>query len=151
MRRLLLAGLCCFLLCGAGAAAQDSGPIEDPAPPLPDAYLIFFAPESAELDGNARLVLDQLIKDYQVTKPAVLYVDGYYDRSATQEHADYLSKRMAEAVRNYLVAHGILAGAIKLAWHGENGALVETDDGVAEAANRSVDVRFTAKPNPRRF
>ena len=151
MRRLLAAALSCFLLCVAGAVAQDSGPVEDPAPELPHPYLILFAPESAELDGNAGLTLDQLIRDYGVAKPAVLYVDGYYDRSATEDHADQLSKRMAEAVRDYLVAHGVPADAIALAWHGEDDPLVPTDDGVAEAANRSVDVRFTAKPNSLRL
>ncbi|HET6160455.1 MAG TPA: OmpA family protein [Dongiaceae bacterium] len=128
---------------------QDT-PIVDPAPPLPDAYLVLFAPDCVELDESAKHALDGLLGDYKVHRAELVYIDGYYDRSGTEEHADEMSKRMAQVVRNYLVARGIVAASIKLAWHGENDPMVLTEDGVAEAANRSVEIRFTAKRNPLR-
>ena len=125
-------------------------PILDPAPPLPDAYLVLFAPDSAELDAAAKHALNGLLQDYEFSRPPIVYVDGYYDRSGTEEHAIQMSRRMAEVVRDYLVEHGVVADSIKLVWHGENEPFVLTDDGVAEAANRSVEIRFTAKRNPLR-
>ncbi len=112
--------------------------------------MVLFAPDSVELDVNAVHALDVLLRDYKVHKPAIVYVDGYYDRSGTEQYADDMSRRMAEAVRDHLIAHGVPAGAIELAWHGEDEPMVATDDGVSEAANRTVDVRFTAQPNPYR-
>ena len=142
---------CWALLSVTLAAAQDTDlPILDPAPPLPDAHLVLFAPDSVALDERATHALDGVLQDYKVNKPMTVYVDGYYDRSGTEEYANRMSKKMADAVRDYLVAHGIVATSIARTWHGEDEPLVATDDGVAEEANRSVEIRFTAKRNPQR-
>jgi outer membrane protein OmpA-like peptidoglycan-associated protein len=148
MRRLLMVGLSCFLLRVAGAEAQDSGLIQDPAP-APPSYVVLFDPESTNLESHAEQVLAQVVADYGEYQPPLIYVDGYYDRHGGEEHALQMSKAIAETVRGYLVERGVPTSTIEVAWHGVDSPMVPPGD-APERFSRSVDVRFSATPNPYR-
>jgi outer membrane protein OmpA-like peptidoglycan-associated protein len=60
-----------------------------------------------------------------------------------------MSKKVAETVRDYLIAHGVPAGSIEVTWHGVESPMVPPGD-APERFSRSVDVRFSATPNPYR-
>lgn len=144
MRWASLAVLCLGLL----TSPVDGSKAETPNPE-PPWYVVLFDPESVDLASHAESVLSQVLADYREYQPPTVYVDGYYDRSGSDEHALQMSKRIAETVRDHLVAHGVPAGSIEVAWHGIASPTVPPGHD-AERFSRSVDIRFSAKPNPYR-
>jgi outer membrane protein OmpA-like peptidoglycan-associated protein len=145
MMRRIAAGVLCFGLFSGTAAGTSIVPAK---PELPE-YLVQFGPGIVELGSHAEAVLGQALADYRTYQPPTIYVDGYYDRHGTDEHALQMSKRIAETVRDYLVARGVPVGSIETAWHGVANPMIPPGDD-AERFSRSVDIRFSAKPNPYR-
>jgi outer membrane protein OmpA-like peptidoglycan-associated protein len=67
-----------------------------------------------------------------------IFLSGHADRLGSEAANLALSRRRVEAVRDYLVAHGVPRERIVIAWYGETQPNVETADGVAEPMNRVV-------------
>ena len=67
-------------------------------------------------------------------------VTGHTDRAGPAEYNMLLSLRRADAVREALATRGIAAGRISVAGRGEAEPAVPTADGVAEPANRRVEI-----------
>jgi outer membrane protein OmpA-like peptidoglycan-associated protein len=67
-------------------------------------------------------------------------VIGHTDSVGTLAYNDRLSLARAERVREMLVAMGIPAARIQAAGRGKRELLVPTDDNVAEARNRRVEI-----------
>ncbi len=65
---------------------------------------------------------------------------GYTDTVGSVESNKALSMLRVEKVKRDLIARGIAADIISIAWHGENYLSVETDDGVDEQKNRRVEI-----------
>ena len=130
-------------------SAAVGGSLAETPNPEPPSYVVLFDPESADLAAHAESVLTQVLADYGAYQPPTIYVDGYYDRHGGDEHALQMSKRIAETVRDHLVARGVPAGSIEIAWHGADSPMAPPGDD-AEPFSRNVDIRFSAKPNPYR-
>jgi outer membrane protein OmpA-like peptidoglycan-associated protein len=75
-------------------------------------------------------------------------VVGHSDRSGPSNANRASSRRRAEAVRDYLLTHGVPSAAIRVTAAGEEAPYIATEDGVREPQNRRVDVRLTALPTP---
>jgi outer membrane protein OmpA-like peptidoglycan-associated protein len=119
-------------------------------PPQPDpmAFVVLFETGSTEISSVAQLVLDQALADYRALKPSVVHVNGHYhDPGVARQEADGLSRRMAEAVRDYLVANGVPPGAIELRWFVDERPPALADDALARGMNRSVDILFDGAKN----
>lgn len=106
-------------------------------------FRLFFDWSKPELTRDAETILDEVVADYRRAKPGRVDVAGHSDRSGPERVNVLASRRRAEAVRSYLVARGIPAGAITVAAHGESRPIVPTEDGVREAQNRRVEIRFS--------
>ena len=65
---------------------------------------------------------------------------GHTDRVGSVEDNDRLSIQRAESVRDQLVKAGIAASMISIAGRGEREPAQATADGVAEPANRRVEI-----------
>lgn len=70
---------------------------------------IYFAWNSAELDSASHPVLDEAIRALKDHKGARVQLEGHADSSGNDGFNQPLSERRAEAVKNYLVSHGIEA------------------------------------------
>lgn len=68
---------------------------------------IYFAWNSAELDSASHPVLDDVVQALKDHKGARVQLEGHTDSSGTDAMNQPLSERRAEAVKSYLVSHGI--------------------------------------------
>ncbi|MDE2336648.1 MAG: OmpA family protein, partial [Alphaproteobacteria bacterium] len=71
-----------------------------------------------------------------------IHVAGYTDTSGSERYNMKLSLRRAEAVRRYLVEHGVDAKKITVQGHGEHDLLVPTGGNVREPRNRRAQITF---------
>ncbi|HEY4544897.1 MAG TPA: OmpA family protein, partial [Pedomonas sp.] len=93
------------------------------------------------LTPEATNVLQQAVEKFRQGGNPSIVVEGHADRSGTDQYNEGLSKRRAEAVRNYLQRQGIASGNISVEAFGESRPLVNTADGVREPQNRRVEIR----------
>lgn len=116
------------------------GALLDARPPRPLSFTVNFVFGSAqELTPESGQVLEQL-RNAIVSRPAPeITVIGHTDRVGSVEGNDALSLQRAKTVRDVLQASGIQS-AIDVAGRGEREPLVPTDDEVAEARNRRVEI-----------
>jgi outer membrane protein OmpA-like peptidoglycan-associated protein len=109
--------------------------------------LVFFASGAHGIDSRAAGILDNLASIIVASEyPSRLIIRGHADRVGTADRNLLLSRKRAEAVRDYLAARGVPDGQIDLQAAGETGLLIETRDGVAEAQNRFVEL--LERPDP---
>ena len=127
----------CYLHCLAGALLLASAPARAHiGPPL-----IFFESGDARIDDRTALQsrVVWLLQIWRNEGQPRIFLSGHADRVGREAANLALSRRRAEAVRDYLVGHGVPAADIHLEWYGELRPLVETADGVAEPSNRCVE------------
>jgi OOP family OmpA-OmpF porin len=146
MRSLLAAGLGLLSLTAFVNADEPSAMGE------PVVYLVLFDSNNADLTNTATAVLDEAVREYWMRtqtfrEPVTIYVTGHYDASGTAGYAEQMSRRMAETVRDYLIARSLPVEAVKVSWSGERQLAIPTPDGVAESANRRVEINFSFPPN----
>ncbi len=128
MRRLAF-GIATLLFAPAGAA-------QAPAP-----FLIFFDWAKPEPTRDAAAILDAVAAAYR-ENPRLLQLAGHSDRSGGEAVNRRSSRHRAEAVRAELVDRGIPRDRLSVVAHGEDRPIVATADGVREAQNRRVEIRF---------
>ena len=106
---------------------------------------VFFAFDSSALSAEARAALDTQaawLKNHDETN---VIVQGYCDERGTREYNLALGERRANAVKQYLVAHGIAADRISVVSYGKERPAVLGDNEAAWAQNRrAVTVVRTA-------
>jgi OmpA-OmpF porin, OOP family len=105
-------------------------------------FRIFFDWGKPELTRDARSTLDEVATAYQERKPNGIEIAGHADRSGSAAVNRAASRRRAEAARAYLAAKGIPIDAMAISGLGESRSIVPTEDGVREAQNRRVEIRF---------
>ena len=105
-------------------------------------FRIFFDWSKPELSRDGEAALGDVVAAYQKQKPSRILIAGHADRSGSAASNLAASRRRAEAVSDYLQAHGVPAGALSVTAHGETQPLVATEDGVREVQNRRVEIRF---------
>jgi OOP family OmpA-OmpF porin len=125
----ILIALAC--LGSQAATAQDGQP-----------FRIFFDWGKPELTRDAEATLQEVLAAFRQAQPALVQVAGHSDRSGPAGINLAASRRRAEAVKSFLIANGIPAGRIAVSAFGESRPIVPTQDGVREAQNRRVEIRF---------
>lgn len=116
---------------GAAIAAQPEPPVR---------YILYFHNAlNKPTDDSLRLV-PQILSTIRARKSTWIGVVGHADRVGWRTTNYELSLSRAEAVRDILVSKGIDPGFIQMGSHGEDNALIWTDDEVPEPRNRRVEV-----------
>ncbi len=118
-------------------------PMAEAPKPIPQVYLVFFAFNRSEISPVAAQVLDHAIGDFQRTGSVAFDVKGYTDLAGTEKYNLKLSERRADAVKAYLLAHGVAASQIKTEWFGEADPRVPTAPGVRNQENRRAEIVLT--------
>ena len=113
------------------AAAQEAQP-----------FRILFDWGKPELTRDAEATLREVTADFRRSQPAQVDIAGHSDRSGPAGVNLAASRRRAEAAKSFLIAQGIPADRIAVAAFGESRPFVPTEDGVREAQNRRVEIRF---------
>ncbi|WP_421707650.1 OmpA family protein [Algihabitans sp.] len=125
----------------AAMATLETAPIVEPAPMgAPEPYIVFFSFDSAQIDAGGMNTVDDAVATAQQMGIINFSVTGHADRSGSEAYNLALSLRRANAVRDALIARGILSQNISFAGRGETEPAVATPDGVREPANRRVEI-----------
>jgi len=130
--RLPVLALSLFCLASPASAQSTAG----------QPFRIFFDWGKPELSRDAETILGEVASAYRRLGPSRVLVSAHSDRSGSDAVNLAASRRRAEAVKSYLIAHGIPAAAIRTAAFGESRPIVPTEDGVREAQNRRVEIAF---------
>jgi OmpA-OmpF porin, OOP family len=134
--RLVLA----FGLAAAVPFAAGTGPA---AACMTAPALVLFDTGSAELGPEARRILESAVTSFIGQGGTGRFrLIGHSDRAGGAASNRLLSRRRAEAVRDYLAAHGVPEATMEVAAAGEESPLVATPDGAAEPRNRFVELRL---------
>jgi outer membrane protein OmpA-like peptidoglycan-associated protein len=126
----------------AAVADPTSGDAGAAAPAMPSslALPVQFAFDSADLLPNARPQLDALAEGIRLLPPtASVRIEGHTDAAGSDAYNDHLSRRRAESVKRYLVAHGIDPSRLRTVGLGEQATLPGRDPQAPE--NRRVQFR----------
>ena len=103
-------------------------------------FTLHFSLAKQELTPESQEKLNQVLTEAAGWEAAEITVTGHTDRMGTDENNDALSLKRASRVRDMLVQRGAQADAVHAVGMGEREPIVATDDGVAEEANRRVEV-----------
>lgn len=105
-------------------------------------YVVFFNWDDSVISPVAQTIIDNVVADYNQGEAARIIVAGHADTSGSEGYNDQLSEQRALSVEGALVSGGVDSDAIDVEWFGEMQPRVATADGVREAQNRRVEIRF---------
>lgn len=111
-------------------------------PPRPHSYILYFKDGANVLTDESTAEFERLRTEIAGWAASEVMVIGHTDRVGSAQGNDALSVKRAEAVRDLLVEAGIPAGKLEVAGRGEREPLVPTEDEVAEAQNRRVEINI---------
>ena len=109
-------------------------------PATAKSYQLYFETGGNTLTAESRLTLEALKADAQGRSAPEIRVIGHTDRVGSDEANEALSQRRAETIVDFLREAGVTAVSFEAVGMGERTPLVPTEDGVAEARNRRVEV-----------
>ena len=109
-------------------------------PPPPRTFTLYFQEGTTTLTPASQSLLAALRVEVAARSGAEVEVTGHTDREGSDEDNDLLSQRRAEEIVGVLAGEGIPAGLMTAVGRGERQPRVPTADGVAEPANRRVEV-----------
>jgi adhesin transport system outer membrane protein len=109
-------------------------------PRKPASFVLYFRSEATDILPDSRPALAAAIAAAKAESNVDISVVGHSDAAGAESYNLALSLRRAQSIRDGLVAAGIPANAIEIAYHGANNPLVPTAPGVHEPRNRRVEV-----------
>jgi outer membrane protein OmpA-like peptidoglycan-associated protein len=128
----------------AQAPLPPPPPAAPPPPPPPSAsnltirLQVYFDNDSAQIKPESDPDLDRLVR-FLMQSPAVSGVlEGHTDNNGKPAHNLALSKRRAEAVKAYLVAHGIDGARLGTMGYGQTRPIADNGSADGRAQNRRV-------------
>jgi outer membrane protein OmpA-like peptidoglycan-associated protein len=107
---------------------------------------VFFDFDKATLKPAAQQELASVVQELQATPTLRVALVGHADATGSEAYNLGLSRRRAEAVRNFLTARGIAADRFQLAWKGESEPSAPNTTAEGRAQNRRVAI--TLRPIP---
>jgi outer membrane protein OmpA-like peptidoglycan-associated protein/uncharacterized membrane protein (UPF0127 family) len=126
---------------GGGGAGSCPVPI---ASTLSADTLFGFDQDMLQADGKA--ALDRLIASTHGQRYDTLTVTGYTDQIGTDAYNQDLSRRRAQAVRDYLIQHGLLADHVNVVGAGASNPVVQD---TACAGKSGAELQACYAPNRR--
>ena len=144
---------------GVGLKYAFNGPVAAPAPPPPPPVAQAPAPppapvkkkivlrsvrfdfDKSTIRPDAAPVLNEAVATLKAEGGIAVIVEGHTDSVGTDASNQKLSHRRADAVRQYLVKHGIPANRITAEGFGESRPVASNDTADGRAQNRRVELR----------
>ena len=118
-----------------------AGPAVAP-PPATQTFVVFFDSGRATLTPQGRRAAEDAVAAFKRGNASHIAIAGYTDTAGGARANEALSRRRAETVRDYLVAHGVPLSEMTVGWHGENDLRVPTPNGVPQSQNRRVEINI---------
>jgi OOP family OmpA-OmpF porin len=117
-------------------------PPPPPPPPLASTRAVrlqvYFDNDSAQLKPESDADLDRLVSALQQMPEVRGVLEGHTDSNGTPAHNRALSQRRAEAVKDYLVAHGVAAARLRATGYGQTHPIADNASAAGRAQNRRV-------------
>lgn len=121
---------------GEPAVAKPGAPGEGPGERPKEGRDVFFDFDESVIRSDAKVTLDNNIVWLTTNSELRIIVEGHCDERGTNEYNLALGQRRAQAVKEYLVAGGIVAERIKTISYGEERPFVLGHDESAWKWNR---------------
>jgi outer membrane protein OmpA-like peptidoglycan-associated protein len=109
-------------------------------PPAPASFTLYFLEGTVRLTPDSQAAVAALRAEVARRLGAEVQVTGHTDREGSEEDNDRLSQRRAEEILAVLAGEGIPRELMTAVGRGERQLRVPTPDGLAEPANRRVEV-----------
>lgn len=109
-------------------------------PPPPVRFVLTFDIGKAQPSADQEATLEEMQRTAAARPGVDVQVIGYADTLDSDAVNDELSRRRAEEVRDYLISRGLAPDQVRATWRGKRELAVATGDGVANAANRRVEI-----------
>lgn len=103
---------------------------------------IRFATNSSELSGATQPVLDSIVAYLKINPVLTVRISGYTDNVGGDDANQQLSSDRANAVKDYFIAHGIVASRIIANGYGETRPVGDNTTEAGRALNRRVEFIF---------
>ena len=100
---------------------------------------IHFATNSAEIDSSSHALLVDLIDITHQCPEANIEISGHTDASGNEEYNLQLSQVRAEAVKDYLIKHGVIAERLSAIGYGETRPIADNSSEEGMAKNRRIE------------
>jgi len=129
-------------------APEPMTQVEPPPPPTANVPVkkrlvlrgVNFDFDKANIRADARPVLDEAVRTLKQAGDIHVAVEGFTDSRGTEEYNQGLSIRRAQAVADYLVAHGIARNRLQVDGYGETRPVATNDTADGRAQNRRVEL-----------
>jgi OOP family OmpA-OmpF porin len=115
---------------------------------LPEKYTlnnVFFDFNKATLTGESYKELNQLTTFMKAQKTMIIEIAGYTDNIGTEEENLKLSQERADAIRTYLLQHGVHARKIVAKGYGASGPVATNDTPEGRKLNRRTEIHIVQK------
>lgn len=131
------------------AVAMQAAPAPAPAPAAKKKIVlrgVHFDVDKAELRPDAKPLLDRAVATLKEEGGVVVIAEGHTDNTGSAAHNQALSERRANAVRSYLIAHGIPGSRISVYGMGESRPVADNDTVDGRSQNRRVELKIRNEP-----
>lgn len=105
---------------------------------------VLFQHDSENLSGESQNQLNKLTEILNKYPDTYILVEGHTDASGSSSYNKKLSKRRAEAVREYLENHAIENSRVRTQWYGEDQPKFDNSTAENMAKNRRVEFAIYA-------
>ncbi len=103
---------------------------------------LFFATNSAELQGDFAVELDLWVKFLQSRPEINIEVNGYTDDVGSAHYNQRLSEKRAQVLGSYLIDKGIAPGRVVAVGYGEASPAADNTTAEGRSKNRRVEIKF---------
>lgn len=103
---------------------------------------VYFDYDEAVIKDEYKAFLDRMIKVVKGHSDLRVSVTGHTDADGSDAYNDELSRRRAEAIVNYFVAHGLSRDRLEFDFKGERNPIDNNTTPEGKQRNRRVDFKF---------
>ncbi len=104
---------------------------------------IGFEPAKTEISTESHVLLDRLLSVIETCPEARIVISGHTDSTGSESSNMELSLRRAEAVAEYLAAHGVTSSRLSAVGYGENRPIADNATEAGRARNRRIEIAVT--------
>ena len=117
-------------------------PVVEPIKPRFNLKNVTFAFDKSYIDSLQKTYLNELAVVLKERSDVIVIISGHTDNTGTAAYNNTLSRKRAEAVRNYLVKQGIPKARFKIEYMGLTTPIAPNETREGRALNRRVEFRF---------